>query len=40
MGLLDQLGQAAAGMMGGGDKSPLMQAVARTCSGRTVPSGG
>ena len=27
MGLLDQLGQAAAGMMGGGDKSPLMQAV-------------
>jgi len=27
MGLLDQLGQAAAGMMGGGDKSQLMQAV-------------
>ena len=27
MGLLDQLGQAAAGMMGGGDKNPLMQAV-------------
>ncbi|MBA5869034.1 MAG: DUF937 domain-containing protein [Nitrospira sp. CR2.1] len=28
MGLLDQLGQAAAGMMGGGnDQNPLMQAV-------------
>lgn len=27
MGLLDQLGQAAAGMMGGGDKNPLMQAL-------------
>ncbi len=27
MGLLDQLGQAAAGMMGSGDKNPLMQAV-------------
>lgn len=27
MGLLDQLGQAAAGMMGGGDKNPLMRAV-------------
>lgn len=28
MGLLDQLGQAAAGMMGGGDnQSPLMKAV-------------
>lgn len=28
MGLLDQLGQAAAGMVGGGDKqNPLMQAV-------------
>lgn len=27
MGLLDQLGQAATGMMGGGDKNPLMQAV-------------
>ena len=27
MGLLDQLGQAAGGMLGGGDANPLLKAV-------------
>ena len=27
MGLLDQLGQAASGMMGGSDQNPMMKAV-------------
>jgi hypothetical protein len=39
MGLLDQLGQAAAGMMGGGDKSPLMQAVVNLLGQNSSPRG-